>query len=294
MKRIALIPYACGSGAKNETCAEAPSALRKLQLEVIINKDRNVYWIEESPVLRALLDVEDVSHTEVVTQNCLTLKKNVQEVLQSGGFPITIGGDHSMAMGTWTGVADTLYSRRKLGLIWVDAHMDAHTQETSPSGNLHGMPLSYLLGYGDDSIADITGRKAVIVPEQLCLIGIRSFEAGEEVLLRSRGVKIFTMTDIRARGLDDVMLEAVKIASSHTAGFGISIDIDAFDPSIAPGTGTLEANGILKEEFISAIKSALPGYKDMLLALEIAEYNPHLDKNNITAELIKEIVREIL
>lgn len=292
MHKVSIIPYSCGAGAQDKTCADAPAALRSARLaEALQGNGISASWIKEELPLN---DDASSSDAKIVTTHCLQLKNNVQDILRAGGFPLTIGGDHSMAMGTWTGVADVLHSRRKLGLIWVDAHMDAHTQQTSHSGNRHGMPISYLLGCGDDSISDITGRKPVIVPEQLCLIGIRSFEVEEESLLKSMGVKIFTMDDIRKRGLDEVMLEAVKIASAHTAGFGMSIDVDAFDPSIAPGTGTVEPGGILKDEFISAINSALPGYTDRLLALEIAEYNPHLDKNNITADLIKEIVAAVL
>ncbi len=290
MQRISLIPYSCGSGAKNQSCRDAPGYLRRLGLAEALKSDElEARWLDDIEVKGKNLD--DISN---VVQHCFNLKNQVQDVLKSGGFPITIGGDHSMAIGTWAGVADSLHTRRKLGLIWIDAHMDSHTSETSHSSNVHGMPISYLLGYGNDVLTDITLGKPVIVPYQLCLIGVRSFEAEEAALLDKLGAKVFMMDEVRARGLNNVMLEAVKIASAHTAGFGISIDVDGFDPADAPGTGTTEAGGILKNEFIEAVQSSLSGYKESLLALEIAEYNHHLDKDNITAYLIKDIVAAIL
>ncbi len=289
MQKISLIPYACGAGAKNKTCADAPDALRKFGLaESLQAHGLDANWLD-NPKIKS-----NPSAISNVAEHCLALKNQVQDVLQSGGFPITAGGDHSMAVGTWAGVADALHNRRKLGLIWIDAHMDAHTNDTSPTGNLHGMPISYLLGYGGDLLADITGRSPVIVPYQLCLIGVRSFEPEESALLKNLGVRVFMMDEVRARGLNVVLLEAVKIVSAHTSGFGMSIDVDAFDPKVAPGTGTVEAGGILKNEFIEAIGAVLPGYREQLLALEIAEYNPHLDENNITANLIVDIIAAIL
>ncbi len=290
MQKIFLIPYACGAGAGDDNCADGAEALRKWGLEkTLASRDIPAQWVD------GLKHLQNTStNTELVAKHCVNLRDNVKDVLQSGGFPITIGGDHSMGIGTWTGVADTLHSRRKLGLIWVDAHMDAHTAKTSPSGNHHGMPISYLLGLGDDALADITGRAPVIVPHQLCLVGVRSFEKGEKALLDSLGARVFMMDEVRSRGLSDVMLEAVKIASAHTAGFGISVDIDAFDPEIAPGTGTTEKDGLLLPEFLDFARNTLSGYRESLLALEIAEYNPHKDEKNITAKLIADIIGGIL
>jgi len=293
MQKISLIPYSCGAGAGNKTCADAPEYLQKTGFtDLLRKKGVEASWLPDL-ISKEILD-RLPSNVAKVAAYCAQLRNQVQDVLVSGGFPITIGGDHSMAIGTWTGVADCLHTRRKLGLIWIDAHMDAHTAKTSHSGNRHGMPVSYLLGYGDDELIKITKGEPVIVPYQLCLIGVRSFEREEEELLHSIGAKFFTMEEVRKRGLSDVMLEAVKIVSAHTAGFGISIDVDAFDPEIAPGTGTLESGGLLKEQFIEAIEFAIKGYTSQLLALEIAEYNPHLDKNNITANLIAEIISAIL
>jgi arginase family enzyme len=293
MQKISLIPYACGAGAENQDCASGPLYLKENNFTQLLRQAGTLAeWLPE--IISKEIERPLPNKVATVAAYCELLKQQVQDVLLEGGLPISIGGDHAMAIGTWTGVADCLHTRRKLGLIWIDAHMDAHTAETSHSGNRHGMPISYLLGYGDDELVKITKAAPVIVPSQLCLIGVRSFEPEEEDLLNSIGAKFFTMAEVRAKGLNNVMLEAVKIASAHTAGFGISIDVDAFDPKIAPGTGTVASGGLLKEEFINAVEYALHGYRQHLLALEIAEYNPKLDKGNITAQLMADIIAAII
>lgn len=287
--KTTLIPYACGAGAENKTCADGPQSLQKFGLEKLLQaRNINAAWLDVKKIK------DGATNIQTVAAHCVSLQNNVRDILQSGGFPVTIGGDHSMAIGTWTGVADSIYARRKLGLIWIDAHMDAHTSATSPSGNSHGMPISYLLGHGNDELAEITKHAAVIVPYQLCLIGVRSYEQEEAELLRSAGAKIYTIEQVQKRGLEEILVEAVGIVSKHTAGFGISIDIDAFDPKIAPGTGTIANNGLEKDEFCCAISHALSGYKNQLLALEIAEFNPYLDKDDMTAKLVVDVVAAVL
>jgi arginase len=290
MKKISLIPYSCGFGADNRGCEDGPDALRNSDFKELL-KERGVsaIWLD-----KIVTNNENSDNLANVTNCCKNLKKQVGDVLGVGGFPVTIGGDHSMAVGTWNGVANSLNVHGKLGLIWIDAHMDAHTFASSPTGNIHGMPLSYLLGYGNDSLAELTKNEAVISPNNLCLIGIRSFESGEEKLLKELGVRVFRMDEVLKQGLDVVMKQALEIVSKSTVAFGISVDIDAFDPEIAPGTGTLEKGGIKKGEFINAIKNSLPEYKDKFVALEIAEYNPHMDKNNITVDLIADIAGAII
>lgn len=291
MKNISLISYSCGAGAAKNTCADGPAYLKKYGLaEQLASIGLSAKWLPDldSPSKKNEQDIA------IVAKYCSHVKQQVQDVLRADGFPVVIGGDHSMAIGTWAGVADALSTRRKLGLIWIDAHMDAHTATSSPTGNVHGMPISYLLGCGDDAITHITGKNPVIDPNHLCLIGIRSFEAEEKALLDKMGAKVFSMAEVTQKGLDAVMTEAVAIASNGTAGFGLSIDVDAFDPEIAPGTGTLAKNGLLQDKFTHAIQLALKGHRKNLLALEIAEYNPHLDEGNITADLVADIVATVL
>ncbi len=178
-----------------------------------------------------------------------------------------------------------------LGLIWVDAHMDAHTPRTTPSGALHGMPLACLLGRGAASLTAIA-EHATLDPAHLCLVGVRSFESAEAVLLKRLGVRIFFMEDIAHLGLDAVMREAIAHVRKDTAGFGISIDLDAVDPGDAPGVGSPVAGGIGAAELTAAcsrlaLQSALTG-------IEIAEYNPRRDRHLATGGLVANILDAML
>ncbi len=155
-------------------------------------------------------------------------------------LPCVIGGDHSCAGGTWTGVARMLQG--ELGLVWIDAHMDSHTPATSHTGRLHGMPLAWLLGQGDDALYGLSA--GVVDPEHVALIGVRSYEPEEKERLDRLGVRVFHIEEVHRRGLDTVAAEALAIAARGTSGFGVSIDLDAVTPEEAPGVGTPVADGI--------------------------------------------------
>jgi arginase len=193
-----------------------------------------------------------------------------------------------MAIGTWSGVVDAYDAYEKMGLIWVDAHLDAHTPETSESGNIHGMPLAVLLGQGFDELTAIQKPMTKLHPEHVVVIGVRSYEAGERAFLESLGVRIYYMDEVRARGFENVFNEAVSIVSKAPKGFGISLDIDVFDPVLAPGTGTKTRNGLYEEDVEASFRSLL--YMKGLLAFEFAEFNPSLDKEDKTIHLIKRLV----
>ena len=215
--------------------------------------------------------------------------------MQHNKFPIVIGGDHSIAVGTWSGATKSLNAQENFGLIWVDAHMDAHTPYTRHEGkwggHFHGQPLACLLGEGEQELVSITSENAKLNPKHICLIGIRSYEPGEREFLESKGVKIFYIEDVMERGLKAVFAEAVAIASTNTSGFGMTIDMDGFEPIDAPGVGTPESNGIKAKKFLKVVNGLInnPKFK----ALEFAEYNPHRDKNKKTANLIINIINSI-
>jgi arginase len=217
------------------------------------------------------------------------LARHAGAAVSRGHLPLVLGGDHSCAIGTWKGIAQAIQG--PLGLIWIDAHMDAHTPATTESGRLHGMPLACLLGYGDDSLTGIAGG-ARIDPAHLCLVGIRSFEAGEAALLRRLGVRIFTMREIRARGLEVVLREAREIAGSNTAGYGISVDLDAIDPLEAPGVGSPVRGGLRAADVVNGLKQYAGDAA--LRGLEIVEYNPHLDRDAQTIALVPAIAQAVL
>lgn len=198
-----------------------------------------------------------------------------------------LGGDHSCAIGTWTGIAQAI---GPLGLIWIDAHMDAHTPETTPSGMLHGMPVASLLGHGGPRLA--ARGSSAFDPRRVCLVGVRSFEAAEAALLDRLGVRVFSMFEVRRRGLAEVMAEALAIARDGAASFGISLDLDAIDPRDAPAVGTAVPGGIRAADLRDAL--ARLGSDPGCAALEITEYNPYLDRDGVTVRLVADIAESLL
>jgi arginase len=216
----------------------------------------------------------------------------VVHTLIEGDFPLVIGGDHSCAIGTWSGVNAFLGGTGRLGLLWLDAHMDSHTFKTSPSKAIHGMPLACLLGYGDAKLTHVIYDRPKILPQDVCLIGVRSFESEEAALLQTLGVRIYFMDEIKKRGLQKVFREAVARVSQHTAGYGISLDMDVLDPSEEPGVGSPAPDGLHRMELLAAFKSANADRR--LLALEVVEYNPHRDNNYKTAHAVRELCDALL
>jgi len=193
-----------------------------------------------------------------------------------------LGGDHACAIGTWKGVAQAVAHRGAIGLVWLDAHLDAHTPTTTPSGMLHGMPLAVLLGHGDARLVGL-GQGASLDPRHLCLVGVRSFEAQESELLTGLGVRIIQMSEIDAKGLVATLHEAVEIASGAPGGWGISIDLDVLDPLDAPGVGSPVAHGLEPQALIKAMAgiAMTPGF----VGAEISEYNPELDPEGVTGRV---------
>jgi len=241
--------------------------------------------------------------TEIVVAVGQALAGRAEELVARGRIPLVLGGDHSCAIGTWKGIARGLAARSaaafldleasirtSLGLVWIDAHMDAHTAQTSMSGNLHGMPLACLLGEGDPRLTGIAGG-ARLDPKRICLVGIRSFETGEAALLRRLGVRVYFMHDVERRGLPDVMNEAVAIAGNRGC-YGISLDLDAVDPRDAPGVGSPVAGGIRGADLLRAL--ARSGRGPGLVGLEITEYNPDRDRDGKTARLVVSTIATLL
>jgi len=221
------------------------------------------------------------SRTQAIIEMCGRLARSVQNAIEAGALPVVLAGDHSCAIGTWSGAAHAV---RDFGLVWIDAHMDSHTPETSPSGMVHGMPLAVLLGERTREFAEWNGAK--LDPRRVCLVGVRSFEPDEAQLLQRLGVRVFSMEDIAEQGLDRIMAQAVAIAADGAAGFGITIDMDAVDPRDAPGVGSPEPGGIAATGLIEVLKRY--GAEPRLAAIEIAEYNPYLDIEDHTRRVVEE------
>lgn len=195
---------------------------------------------------------------------------------------VVVSGDHSCAIGTWQGAARRI---KPMGLIWIDAHMDAHTPESSPRGHWHGMPVACLLGHGD---ASLVRGGAVIRPENLCLLGVRSYEAPEAKLLQDLGVRVMGINEVRRMGFAAAMDEARAIASQGTAGYGLSLDLDGLDPADAPAVGSPVVGGITAAEFLQSLRS-LQQDPDFRL-LEVAEFNPVHDIEQRTLSLLLQML----
>lgn len=284
-----LIGASFGWGAAHKETELGPQALKDLS-SLSIKSWRGLFKPEIS-----YSDVKALSYQERLEQvkdfnQQLSKQITASEPLH---VPIVLGGDHSIAIGTWSGMVNAKNAKGHFGLIWIDAHMDSHTPQTTPSHNIHGMPLAVLLGHGEPSLVNLVSQGAKLNPAHVVLIGVRSFEAGEAELLRKLNVTIYFIDEVNKRGFKAVFEEAVKQVTDKTEGFGISIDMDAFDPSIAPGTGTPEPNGILEVE---AVVNALIAIKDneKFCALEIVEFDPTRDHNQQTAQLAVKLVNALL
>jgi arginase len=224
-----------------------------------------------------------------IAETCSNTAHAVLESLQQGMTPLVLGGDHSLAAGSVSGVAE-FYRRRqqKIGLIWMDAHPDINTPQTSPSGNVHGMPLAALAGLGPEPLANLFGYAPKIAPKNIALIGIRNIDAAERDNLRRAGLThVYTMRDIDERGMRTVMEGALRAAGTGTAGYPISLDMDWIDPEDAPGVGTPVRGGATYREAHLAME--ILADRGHLLSLEIVEVNPVIDEHNRTADLAVEL-----
>ena len=278
-RHIELIGAAWGLGGADPGCAQAPEALIPLLAEPLARCGANVVL---GPTLHP--PSSERRKEAAVSKLCGALAAAVAEAMRHARLPCVIGGDHSCAGGTWTGVARMLQG--ELGLIWIDAHMDSHTPATSHSGRLHGMPLAWLLGQADDALYGLSA--GVVDPEHVALIGVRSYEPEEKERLDRLGVRVFHIEEVGRRGLDTVAAEALAIATRGTSGFGISIDLDAVTPDEAPGVGTPVPDGIAAADLARVLRSigASPG----LVGIELVEYLPRLDPDGRSARVAVDLV----
>ena len=224
-----------------------------------------------------------------IAETCRSLHRKVLGTVRKGILPVVLGGDHAIACGTVAGVAGAYRtSGRRIGIVWFDAHADLNTPRTSPSGNIHGMPLAVLLGQGPKALTEIGGFVPKILPRNAALLAQRELDPPERALIRRLGLRCFTMKDIDARGLRACVLDAIEVASRGTAGFHASFDMDAMDPATAPGVGTPVKGGLSYREAHLAME--LLADSGGLKSFELTEVNPVLDRMNETAVLAAELV----
>jgi arginase len=224
-----------------------------------------------------------------IAATCRKLAVQVEKTLGSGRTPLVLGGDHSIAIGTVAGVARHFHTRNQtVGLLWVDAHADMNTPETSPSGNVHGMPLACCVGLGPRELTELAGFTPAVGPAKVAVVGLRDVDVMEKPHVRNSGVKAFTMRDIDERGLRAVMEDALHIVTAGTAGFHLSLDMDFVDPKDAPGVGTpVRGGGTYREAHLAMEMICDTG---AMVSMEVVEVNPVIDEVNRTADLAVELI----
>lgn len=224
---------------------------------------------------------------------CRELMKATEKCLDDGRMPLVLGGDHSIAIGSVAGSTNWFARRGEhLGLIWFDAHGDANTPETTPSGNIHGMSLAVTLGYGDHELVHLGGRSPKVLARNTVLIGIRDIDKDERDFLKKSGVTCYTMRDLDERGMRDTLDEAIRLASDGTAGIHLSFDLDVVDPEDAPGTGTPVWGGISYREAHLAMEMFAD--RANIVSMDLVEVNPVLDSQNMTGVLAAELAQSAL
>lgn len=236
---------------------------------------------------------EKLKYLNEIYDACNLLATQTEQIADSGELPVTIGGDHSIAIGSLSGVVKSFRKRdQRLGLVYLDAHADMNTPDTTPSGNIHGMPLAVLLGYGAPELVGVGGFSPKFDPKLCAHVGARDLDPGERQLIRKLGIRFFTMREIDERGLATCMDEALAIARQGSGGYAVTFDVDVLDPGDAPGSGTLVRGGLsYREAHLAMEKISEAGG---MRSLEVVEINTALDVNNRTAELGVELILSAL
>ncbi len=224
-----------------------------------------------------------------IAETCRGLAEMTERSLTEGYFPLVLGGDHSLAVGSFSGVSNYFRAQSKrVGYLWLDAHGDMNTPESSPSGNIHGMPLAAIIGVGAPELTELLGYKPKVEPRNVVLVGVRDLDAKERRLIKESGVHVFTMRDVDERGMRDVMSEALRFVSDDTDGVAVSLDLDFVDPDDAPGVGTPVRGGVTYREAHLALEMIADS--EAMVSLEVFEINPLNKLHNQTALLGVEMV----
>ncbi|SDK63383.1 arginase [Lacicoccus qingdaonensis] len=287
MNRVDIIGAATTFGQPRLGVDLGPDALRyanlineieKLNIEV--NDKGNIYSdIKVNVAEHSQGDANTLKNYDQVMDFNEKLAKSVDESIQQGSFPLIIGGDHSLAIGSLAGISSHY---ENLGVIWYDAHGDLNNSDTSPSGNIHGMPLAISCGVGDEKLVNLYKDGPKVKPENIVLIGMRDLDEGEKEYISENDILTFTMTDIKEKGISAVMRESLEHLQDKTDGIHLSLDVDALDPMETPGTGTPVDGGLSLSETLSAMTQLHDSNK--ITSMDLVEVNPLLDDKNKTAQ----------
>jgi arginase len=292
-EKIRIIGVPMDLGASRRGVDMGPSALRVAGLQSRLKQlGRQVEDIGNIAVRQPEeqhYGEKNAKYLEEIAETCKGLAEIVRKTLDEDMLPVVLGGDHSIAVGTVAGVAAHFNKvGKRIGVIWLDAHGDMNTPDSSPSGNVHGMPLASIMGYGPPELTELAGIKPMVEPRNVSLVGIRDLDAKERRLVKESGVHVFTMRDIDERGMREVMAEALRFAGDDTAGIAVSLDMDFVDPSDAPGVGTPVRGGVTYREAHLALEM-IADSKSMA-SFELVEINPVIDLHNTTALLGVELM----
>ena len=291
--KIRIIGVPMDLGASRRGVDMGPSALRVAGLQSRLKQlgrqvedvgNISVPQAEEQPY-----GEKRARYLDEISEICKNLAAMVRAALDEGLLPVVLGGDHSIALGTVAGAASHFHKEgRRIGVIWLDAHADMNTPESSPSGNVHGMPLAAIMGSGPAELTDLAGFQPMVEPRHVALVGTRDLDPKERRLAKESGVHVFTMRDIDERGMREVMTEALRFASDDTAGIAVSLDMDFIDPSDAPGVGTPVRGGVTYREAHLALEMIADSRA--MISFELVEINPVIDLHNTTATLGVELI----
>ncbi len=292
-EKIRILGVPMDLGASRRGVDMGPSALRVAGLQARLKQlGHQVEDIGNIPVKQAEeqhYGDKRAKYLTEIAETCRGLAEITERTLSEGLLPLVLGGDHSIASGTIAGVAAHFRKQEKrIGLIWLDAHGDMNTPETSPSGNIHGMPMAAIMGYGPPELTEIAGFKPKIKPHSVAMVGIRDLDSKERRMIKEAGIHVFTMRDIDERGMREVMTEALRFATDDTAGVAVSLDMDFVDPSEAPGVGTPVRGGVTYREAHLALEMIADSRS--MVSFELVEINPVIDLHNTTATLGVELV----
>ena len=296
-KSVSILGVPLGYGASMAGVDIGPAALRVARLhQRIARLGYAVHDLGEMRLERPQSfpdEGEKLKYVREISNACEQLAAEVEKILEADELPLVLGGDHSIAIGSFAGVASYYKKKQQtVGLIWFDAHADMNTPDSTPSGNIHGMPLAALFGYGTPELTNVAGFAPKLDPRLCAHVGARDIDPGEKELITKLGVRFFTMREIDERGMSACMDDAIAIASGGTGGYAVTFDVDALDPGDAPGSGTLVRGGLTyREAHLAMEKIAEAGG---MRSLEIVEINTALDVNNKTAELGVELILSAL
>jgi arginase len=286
------VPMDLGSGRRGVDMG--PSAIRIAGLDQRLSELGHKVVDDGDVVIKNMEELkvgnEHARYLGEIARASGVIARKVERIMGLGQFPLVLGGDHSIAVGTVSGIAAfARQQQKKVGVLWIDAHGDINTPETSPSGNIHGMPLASLLGYGATELTHIGGWSPKVDPANVALVGIRSLDSGEKKRLKETGVQVHTMSEIDRHGVHHVMKKAIARATDGTDFVHVSFDLDAIDPTVAPGVGTPVKGGLDYRE--AHLLMEVIADSGVMSSMEVVEANPILDECNASAEFGVELIQ---